>query len=89
MAGRRWRCGWDIGNRLISISSRDLPRILAAGTVVYGRSFNPLITLKALGYFEDVPTVPDEVRGAAAGGGRGRRPGPSAGIEAACATHRR
>ncbi len=40
----------------------DLPRILAAGTVVYGRSFNPLITLKALGYFEDVPTVPEEVR---------------------------
>jgi hypothetical protein len=35
---------------------------LAAGTVVYGRGFNPLITLKALGYFEDVPKVPKEVR---------------------------
>ena len=33
----------------------DLPRMLAAGAVVYGRSFNPLITLKALSYFEDVP----------------------------------
>jgi len=26
----------------------DLSQVLAAGTVVYGRSFNPLITLKAL-----------------------------------------
>jgi Nucleotidyl transferase AbiEii toxin, Type IV TA system len=40
----------------------DLPRMLAAGTVVYGRSFNPLITLKALSYFDDVPTVPEELR---------------------------
>jgi hypothetical protein len=40
----------------------DLPSALAAGTVVYGRSFNPLITLKALGYFDDVPTLPDAVR---------------------------
>jgi len=40
----------------------ELPRIFAAGTVVYGRSFNPLITLKALSYFDDVPTVPEEVR---------------------------
>jgi hypothetical protein len=40
----------------------DLPRILAAGAIVYGRSFNPLITLKALSYFGDVPTVPEEVR---------------------------
>jgi hypothetical protein len=29
--------------------------VLAAGAVVYGRSFNPMITLKALSYFEDVP----------------------------------
>jgi hypothetical protein len=28
----------------------DLPHVLAAGAVVYGRSFNPLITLKALSY---------------------------------------
>ena len=40
----------------------DLARILAAGTVVYGRRFNPLITLKALSYFNDVPTLPQDVR---------------------------
>lgn len=40
----------------------DLPRILMAGAIVYERSFNPLITLKALSYFDDVPTVPAEVR---------------------------
>ena len=40
----------------------DLPTVLAAGAVVYGRKFNPLITLKALGYFEDVPTLADKVR---------------------------
>jgi hypothetical protein len=33
----------------------DLPTILAAGAVIYGRKFNPLITLKALSYFDDVP----------------------------------
>ncbi|MGA3073711.1 MAG: nucleotidyl transferase AbiEii/AbiGii toxin family protein [Bryobacteraceae bacterium] len=40
----------------------DLPTILAAGGVVYGRKFNPLITLKALCYFDDVPALPVEVR---------------------------
>jgi hypothetical protein len=40
----------------------DLPHILAAGAAVYGRSFNPLITLKALSYFDDVPSLPGEVR---------------------------
>lgn len=40
----------------------DLPQLLAAGAVVYGRSFNPLITLKALSYFDDVPTLPAEAR---------------------------
>ena len=40
----------------------DLPTMLAAGGVVYGRSFNPLITLKALSYFDDVPKLPLEVR---------------------------
>jgi hypothetical protein len=35
--------------------------MLAAGAVVYGRSFNPLITLKALSYFEDVPALPGDV----------------------------
>ncbi len=40
----------------------SLPTALAAGAVVYGRSFNPLITLKALSYFDDVPTLAAEVR---------------------------
>ena len=39
----------------------DLPRVLAAGAVVYGASFNPLITLKALSYFDDVPSLPSEI----------------------------
>lgn len=42
--------------------SIDLPTALAAGVVVYGRSFNPFITLKALSYFDDVPTLADSVR---------------------------
>lgn len=41
----------------------SLSTALAAGLVVYGRSFNPLITLKALSYFDDVPMLPAEVRG--------------------------
>lgn len=40
----------------------DLPTILAAGAVIYGRKFNPLITLKALSYFDDVPALPANVR---------------------------
>ena len=40
----------------------NLPTALAAGAVVYGRSFNPLITLKALSYFDDVPTLLADVR---------------------------
>jgi len=40
----------------------DLPHVLAAGMVVHGRRFNPLITLKALGYFDDVPSVPADVQ---------------------------
>jgi len=40
----------------------ELPFVLAAGMVVYGRSFNPMITLKALSYFDDVPTLAGEVR---------------------------
>ncbi len=39
-----------------------LPATLAAGRVIYGHSFNPLITLKALSYFDDVPTLPQDVR---------------------------
>ena len=40
----------------------DLSQALAAGTVVHGRSFNPLITLKALSYFDDVPSLPGDVQ---------------------------
>jgi hypothetical protein len=40
----------------------DLPTMLSAGSVVYGRKFNPLITLKALSYFDDVPMLPGEAR---------------------------
>ena len=40
----------------------DLPQVLAAGAAVYGRSFNPLITLKALSYFDDVPTLSADVQ---------------------------
>src|SRR5262249_12112307 len=40
----------------------ELRLILAAGAVVYGRSFNPLITLKAVSYFDDVPALPVDVR---------------------------
>ena len=39
-----------------------LPTILAAGAVVYGRQFNPLVTVKALSYFDDLPGLPAEVR---------------------------
>lgn len=40
----------------------DLPTALAAGRCVYGRSFNPMITLKALCFFDDVPALSAEVR---------------------------
>jgi hypothetical protein len=40
----------------------DLPTALAAGCVVYGRSFNPLITLKALSFFDDLPMLSGDVR---------------------------
>jgi len=40
----------------------DLPMILAAGAVVYGRQFNPLVTVKALSYFDDLPGLPADVR---------------------------
>jgi len=40
----------------------DLPTMLAAGRVVYGRAFNPMITLKALSYFDDVPVLEQAVK---------------------------
>lgn len=39
-----------------------LPTALAAGGAVYGHRFNPVITLKALSYFDDVPGLPADVR---------------------------
>ena len=39
-----------------------LPMMLAAAAVVYGPKFNPLITLKALTYFDDLPNLPEAVR---------------------------
>ena len=33
----------------------DLPQMLAAGAAVWGREFNPVLTLRALSYFGDVP----------------------------------
>jgi Nucleotidyl transferase AbiEii toxin, Type IV TA system len=43
-------------------SGIDLPTILAAASIVYGRTYNPLITLKALSYFDDVPALPPDIR---------------------------
>lgn len=40
----------------------DLPTMLAAGSILYGRTFNPMITLKALGYFGDVPELSMQIR---------------------------
>ena len=40
----------------------DLPTALACGGIVNGRSFNPLVTLKALTYFGDLPDLPAPVR---------------------------
>ncbi len=40
----------------------SLSMALAAGSVVHGRRFNPLLTLKALSYFDDLPTLPGDVK---------------------------
>jgi hypothetical protein len=40
----------------------DLGTMLAAGVAVYGRSFNPMITLKALSYFGDVSSLDEAVK---------------------------
>ncbi|MGH7057212.1 MAG: nucleotidyl transferase AbiEii/AbiGii toxin family protein [Acetobacteraceae bacterium] len=50
----------------------DLPAALAAARALYGRSFNPQITLKALSYFEDgnLPTLEPEVKGRLAAAAR-------------------
>jgi hypothetical protein len=38
---------------LLQAGAVDLPTALAAASAIYGRQFNPQITLKALCYFED------------------------------------
>ncbi len=40
----------------------DLATALSAARLIYGRSFNPLLTLKALSYFDDVRDLPPAVR---------------------------
>jgi hypothetical protein len=40
----------------------DLRTALAAGRIVYGRAFNPLIALKALSHFDDVAALPAAVK---------------------------
>lgn len=40
----------------------DLPSALAAARAIYGPSFNPQITLKALSYFDDVADLPPETK---------------------------
>jgi hypothetical protein len=43
-------------------SGLDLATMLAAGRAIYGEQFNALISLKALSYFGDVPTLPAPAR---------------------------
>ena len=39
-----------------------LPKILSAAKVIYGPGFNPVLSVKALSYFGDVPHLPDDVK---------------------------
>jgi hypothetical protein len=43
-------------------SGMALATIIAAARLVHGDRFNPVIALKALTYFDDVPTLPQAVR---------------------------
>lgn len=49
---------------LIQDGRVNLPLALSAGRLIYGRGFNPEITLKALSFFEDgnLKTLPQDVR---------------------------
>jgi Nucleotidyl transferase AbiEii toxin, Type IV TA system len=49
---------------IVAQGAVDLPSALAAALHIYGRAFNPQITVKALSYFADgtLPTLPGEVR---------------------------
>ncbi len=40
-------------------SGLTMPSMLAAAVAIYGPSFNPLVSLKALSYFGDVPSLPE------------------------------
>jgi hypothetical protein len=49
---------------LLRLGKVDLPTALAAAEKIYGRSFNPEITLKALSYFDDgdLRKLPEEMK---------------------------
>jgi hypothetical protein len=49
---------------LLASGKIDLPAALAAGKAIYGKSFNPEITLKALSYYEDgnVKSLPEAAK---------------------------
>jgi hypothetical protein len=49
---------------LMRLGKIDLPTALAAAGRIYGRAFNPEITLKALCYFEDgnLRELPDDTK---------------------------
>ena len=49
---------------LMRLGGVDLPTALAAAGAIYGKSFNPEITLKALCYFGDggLPTLPEDLK---------------------------
>ena len=49
---------------LLSDGRVDLPMALASASTIYGKSFNPQITLKALSYFEDgtVRELPQDMK---------------------------
>lgn len=40
----------------------DLSKLLGAANAIYGRGFNPVLSLKALTYFADVPKLADGVK---------------------------
>lgn len=40
----------------------DLPTMLGAANAIYGRRFNPLLSLKALTYFDDISPLPDDMK---------------------------
>lgn len=40
----------------------DLPTMLGAANAIYGRGFNPVLSLKALTYFDDVSHLPDDIK---------------------------